>query len=100
MGDEQQEHTACKSKTRLVVAYTDRIVRLFTWQESAFTTPATFNGGLASPFEEIHFNLSSSEAPAAGNAAPASTTTTADAASVQGKRTLLEPKLLLLSLLP
>ena len=54
--DASASASACRSsKTRLVVAYTDRIVRLFTWHDSYFVTSATL-GGLSSPFEEIHVN--------------------------------------------
>lgn len=77
-----QDATLTNSKTRLVVAYTDRIVRLFTWHDSIFTTSATLNGGLTSPFEEVHFNLLNSEVPATGaGGGPGSTATTTDAAS-------------------
>ena len=74
------------SKTRLVVAYTDRIVRLFTWHDSIFTTSATLNAGLASPFEEVHFNLLNNEASAGGGTGHTAMTgdTASNTTSAQG----------------
>ena len=48
----------------MIVAYTDRIVRLLTWHDAVFTTSAVVPtlGGVSSPFEELHFNLPSNNA--------------------------------------
>jgi len=45
-----------QTKTRLIVAYTDRVVRLFTWQDSVVTTTLMCSA-VSSPFEEVHFTL-------------------------------------------
>ena len=78
---DRQGSTFRKSEIRLVVGYTDRIVRLFTWHESNFATSAMLNGGLSSPFEEVHFNLVNSEVVTPGASTGPGSTATIDAVS-------------------